>query len=80
MNSEENKIPSLREMELEVEAEGREWMRRRLEEKLQAQADRQGGVFPPQRAQSMASASGGDAVADGLRAGGVGRMAGKKSK
>jgi len=31
---------------LEVEAEGREWMRPRLEEKLQAQAGRHGGVFP----------------------------------
>lgn len=38
---------SLRDMELEVEAEGREWMRRRLEEKLQTEASRHGGVPPP---------------------------------
>lgn len=41
-----NPVPSLRAMYLEVQAEGREWMRRRLEQKLQAQADRQGRVFP----------------------------------
>jgi hypothetical protein len=38
---------SLEEIELEVEAEGREWMRRRLEERLQELADRQGVIFPP---------------------------------
>jgi hypothetical protein len=38
---------SLREIELEVEAEGREWTRRRLEERLQQEADRDGKVFPP---------------------------------
>ena len=43
---------SLREIELEVEAEGREWTRRRLEERLQQEADRDGKVFPPQRAKS----------------------------
>ena len=47
---------SLMEMELEVEAEGREWMRQRLERKLQAEADREGRVFPPQRKKSKASA------------------------
>ena len=36
-----------REIEQEVEAEGREWMRRRLQEKLQAEADRCGEVSPP---------------------------------
>jgi hypothetical protein len=56
MDSEQQSEPSLREMELEVEAEGREWMRRRLQERLQAQADRVGGVFPPQRAQGVESA------------------------
>ena len=49
MNPETNRVLSLREMGLEVEAEGREWMRRRLAEKLQAQADRHGGVFLPRR-------------------------------
>jgi hypothetical protein len=80
MNSDKNKIPTLREMELEVEAEGREWMRHRLAEKLQAQADRQGGVFPPERSQGVASAAGDDATADGLRRDHAGRMAGKKSR
>lgn len=46
---------SLREIELEVEAEGREWTRRRLEEKLQQEADRDGKVFPPQRAKGRPS-------------------------
>ena len=45
---------SLREIELEVEAEGREWTRRRLEERLQQEADRDGKVFPPQRTKSPA--------------------------
>ena len=79
MNSETNKVPSLREMELEVEAEGREWMRRRLEDKLQAQADRHGGVFPPKPTPGVASASGTDAAANGVRNGRTGRVAGKKS-
>lgn len=48
----------LREIELEVEAEGREWMRRRLQERLQAEADRDGSVFPPQRTEGSASADG----------------------
>ena len=46
---------SLREIELEVEAEGREWMRRRLEERLQREADRDSAVFPPQPAQGASS-------------------------
>ena len=37
---------SLRDIELEVEAEGREWTRRRLEEKLQQEADATAGFFP----------------------------------
>ena len=43
----ENGDRSLREIELEVLEEGREWTRRRLEQKLQEEANRQGGVFPP---------------------------------
>ena len=46
----------LREIELEVEAQGREWMRRRLQERLQAEADRHGLVFPPERTKAQASA------------------------
>ena len=67
MSPEENRPRTLRELELEVEAEGREWMRRRLEEKVQAEADRCGGVFPPERAQSVASAAARDAAAHGVR-------------
>ena len=39
---------SLREFEDEVLAEGQEWMRQRLQQKLQEQADHTGRVFPPQ--------------------------------
>ena len=42
MNANPSPVPSQRE--LEVEAEGREWMRRRLEETLQVQAGRHGGT------------------------------------
>ena len=69
MSSEEQTGPSLREMELGVEAEGREWMRQRLEKKLQAQADRLGGVFPPERAQRVASAGSDAASAQRVRSG-----------
>ena len=49
MNSDTPGPRSLHEIEIEVLAEGREWMRQRLQQKLQAEADRHGGVFPPQR-------------------------------
>ena len=55
MSDQAQRSRSLREIELEVEAEGREWTRRRLEERLQQEADRDGKVFPPQRAKSPAS-------------------------
>ncbi len=56
MNSEQKpKGRSLRDIELAVEAEGREWMRKRLEEKLQEEADRDGAVFPPQRTKGKTS-------------------------
>lgn len=41
------RVPSLEEIELEVEAEGREWTRRRLQERLQQLADTH-GAFSPQ--------------------------------
>jgi hypothetical protein len=47
---------SLRDIELEVEAEGREWTRKRLEEKLQQEADRDGTIFPPQPTKGQAPA------------------------
>ena len=49
MTSDNERPQSLREIEMEVLEEGREWTRRRLEQKLQEEANRQGGVFPPQQ-------------------------------
>jgi hypothetical protein len=60
---------SLREIELEVEAEGREWMRQRLEEKLQREAERDGGIFPPQPKKGSASAPKGAAAKNQRRGG-----------
>jgi len=58
---------TLREIELEVEAEGREWMRRRLEEKLQKEAAREGAVFPPKPTEGPAPAPEGAALKDRRR-------------
>ena len=80
MDSETSASKSLRDLELEVEAEGREWMRRRLEQKLQAQVGQQGAIFPPQREKSAPSKTTKDAVAHELRRGGRKGMAGKKSR
>lgn len=56
MSSEPKPPRSLREIELAVEVEGREWMRQRLEQELRKEADLHGGVFPPQRTTGRASA------------------------
>ena len=80
MSSEADRPRTLREMELAEEAEGREWMRRRLEEKLQAEANREGGVSPPERTQGPPSAAGADASAHGVRRGRVGRVARTKPR
>lgn len=40
----------LYEMEMEVLEEGREWMRQRLEKKLQKKAQAEGRISPPQSA------------------------------
>ncbi len=64
MNTEHEQPRSLREIEMEVMAEGREWTRKRLEQRLQAEADRQGGVFPPEQQPGGASAQSSDAAAD----------------
>jgi hypothetical protein len=56
MNSKNAGARSLREIELEVLEEGQEWMRQRLEQKLQEEANRQGGVFPPQQSEGSAPA------------------------
>jgi hypothetical protein len=64
MNIEPEQPRTLREIEMEVMAEGREWTRKRLQQRLQAEADRHGGVFPPKREQAGASAQSSDADAD----------------
>jgi hypothetical protein len=48
MQNEPEREPTLAEMEEEVLAEGREWMRQRLQQKLQEQADRISRIFFPQ--------------------------------
>ena len=67
MTSDNNTGRSLRDIELEVLEEGREWMRRRLEQRLQQEADRQGGVFPPQRKKGSPPAKAADGAANGGR-------------
>jgi hypothetical protein len=62
-----SRIPSLAELEAEVLEEGREWMRRRLQQKLQALAEEHGEVFPPQQSTTAPSAPTPDAAADGRR-------------
>jgi len=49
MQIEPEREPTLQEMEEEVLAEGREWMRQRLQQKLQARAERISRDFPPRR-------------------------------
>jgi hypothetical protein len=56
MSDQPKRTLSLREIEMEVETEGREWMRRRLEERLQREADHQQAVFPPQPKEGAAPA------------------------
>jgi hypothetical protein len=48
---------TLKELEAEVLAEGREWTRRRLQQRLQAQADKAGAVFPPATTSATAADS-----------------------
>jgi hypothetical protein len=48
MQNELEREPTLAEMEEEVLAEGREWTRQRLEQKLQERADRISQVFFPE--------------------------------
>lgn len=56
MDRQEEGLRSLSEIEEEVLAEGREWTRRRLQERLQEEANRHGGVFPPKPKKSVAPA------------------------
>lgn len=50
MKHEQKKFRSLAELEEEVLAEGQEWMRQRLQERLQEQAKEIGEPFPPRGA------------------------------
>lgn len=79
MTPESNRDRSLREIELEVLEEGREWTRRRLEQRLQEEADRQGGVFPPQREKGSPSAKANDGAANRGRARKTKGVAGTRS-
>lgn len=68
MNPEKEMRPrSLREIELEVEAEGREWTRLRLQQRLQEESNRHGGVFPPDGTAGGASAKPRDEPTDPIR-------------
>ncbi len=64
---------SLKEAEAQVLAEGREWMRQRLEQRLQAQAREAGALFPPTAAAeppaNAAHGSGGGPRRSRLRSG-----------
>jgi hypothetical protein len=64
MNTEHERPRTLREIEMEVMAEGREWTRKRLQQRLQEEADRHGGVFPPEPKPGGASAQSSHADAD----------------
>ena len=76
MNSDKPAARSLRDIELEVLEEGREWTRRRLEQRLQQEADRQGGVFPPQRSKGTSPTKSGAEPTHGRRGGEGGGVAG----
>jgi hypothetical protein len=75
MNSDKPAARSLRDIELEVLEEGREWTRRRLEQRLQQEADRQGGIFPPQRSKGTSSTKRGDESTHSRRCGKSGGLA-----
>ena len=47
MKSEKQRMLSLKELEAQVLAEGREWTRQRLEQRLQEQAREAGALSPP---------------------------------
>lgn len=69
MSDQPKRTLSLRELELEVETEGREWMRRRLEARLQREADHDQAVFPPQPKEGSSPAQKGAVPAHGRRVG-----------
>ena len=49
MNNPKKKFRALSEIEEEVLAEGQEWMRQRMQQKLQEQANEIGAPFPPRQ-------------------------------
>jgi len=55
-------------------------MRQRLQEKLQAQVEQQGAIFPPEPTKSPPSKAAKDAAAHHLRRGRLKRVARKKSR
>jgi hypothetical protein len=67
MNLDAKPVRSLREIEMEVLEEGREWTRRRLEQRLQEEINRHGGVFPPQRQEGAPPQAPSDASAERRR-------------
>ena len=69
MSEQPQRTKTLREIELEVYAEGREWMRQRLEEKLKQEAEREGRVFPPEPGKGQTPAQRNNAAADRGRRG-----------
>jgi hypothetical protein len=79
MTSDANTGRSLRDIELEVLEEGREWTRRRLEQRLQEEADRQGGIFPPQHEKGTSPAKAVDGTANRRRFGKTKRVARSRS-
>ena len=64
-NSAQGTGRSLREIETQVWAEGQEWMRQRLQQELQKEADQHGRVFPPERPGRATAAAADHASADG---------------
>jgi hypothetical protein len=56
MNEASEREPTLSEIEEEVLAEGREWMRQRLQQKLQARAEQISRSFSPRGTAAGASA------------------------
>jgi hypothetical protein len=63
MNSDQERRRTLFEIEAQIMEEGREWTRKRLQEELQKEAERDGGIFPPQRPKAKTSAGGANATA-----------------
>lgn len=62
-------VSPLAQVERETLEEGREWMRQRLQEKLQAIADAQGDLSPPEPVCTDAQQTTLDSSSDGLGSG-----------